>query len=508
MDSARVVHGGLVARNTLLNLVGQGLPLIVAVATMPYVIRGLGPERFGILALSWVVLSYLGFFNLGLGRAATKYVAEELGRGGESSVQAITWTVVLAQTALGILAGLVLVLLTPVLVTRILNIAEGYQEEAILTFYLLAPSVPFVLVTSSFRGVLEAAQRFDLVNAVRVPFSAANFVFPVVGVMLGWSLPGIVGLLVISRIVALVVHYRLCVAVFPSLKGAPRPEAVRLRELLTFGGWVTVSSLVGPILLNLDKFIIGAVITMSAVTYYTAPYEIVTRLWILPTSLVAALFPAFSTLQGSNQPEAFGTLWARSTRHLLFFLGLGIVAVIALAPDILKVWLGSDFVENSTLVLQILALAVLVNSLAQIPYSIIQAVGRPDLTAKFHLAELPVHVILTIVLVSMWGIPGAALAWALRAALDALLMVLAARSLTSTTFRHFLAEGVPQTALLLLAFGILAALIVEAVTPPGLRVPLVGVSLVAACGIVWVWLFDEGDRARLVRFVRARSVRR
>src|SRR5690606_31513931 len=77
--TATEVRGRLLARNALLNLVGLGAPILVAVAAIPAVVRGLGEERFGILAIAWMVIAYLG--ELGVGRATTKFVAEALGAG-------------------------------------------------------------------------------------------------------------------------------------------------------------------------------------------------------------------------------------------------------------------------------------------------------------------------------------------------------------------------------------------------------------------------------------------
>jgi len=70
-DSRVEICGSLLARNTLLNFIGQAVPLLVGVATIPFIVRGLGTERFGFLSLAWVVLGYFAIFDLGLGRATT-----------------------------------------------------------------------------------------------------------------------------------------------------------------------------------------------------------------------------------------------------------------------------------------------------------------------------------------------------------------------------------------------------------------------------------------------------
>lgn len=97
MNRVMETRGSLLARNTLLNFIGQVVPLLVGVVTVPFIIRGLGTERFGLLSLAWVVMGYFTIFDLGLGRATTKFVAEALGKGDEDQVPRLVWTAVTVQ---------------------------------------------------------------------------------------------------------------------------------------------------------------------------------------------------------------------------------------------------------------------------------------------------------------------------------------------------------------------------------------------------------------------------
>ena len=67
------------------------------------------------------------------------------------------------------------------------------------------------------------------------------------------------------------------------------------------------------------------------------------------------------------------------------------LCTIALAQDGLRLWLGPEFAQHSFRVLQWLAVGVFINSLAQVPFSLLQGVGRPDITATLHLIELPLY---------------------------------------------------------------------------------------------------------------------
>ena len=82
------ITGKLITRNWAFNLLGQGLPLVVGLFTIPWLLRYLGVERFGVLSITWAVLGYVGQFDLGLGRATTRYVADSLGRGANAELPA------------------------------------------------------------------------------------------------------------------------------------------------------------------------------------------------------------------------------------------------------------------------------------------------------------------------------------------------------------------------------------------------------------------------------------
>jgi O-antigen/teichoic acid export membrane protein len=88
--------------------------------------------------------------------------------------------------------------------------------------------------------------------------------------------------------------------------------------------------------------------------------------------------------------------------------------------EVLTLWLGAQFASRSFLVLEWLAVGVLINSLAHVPSSMIQAIGRPEVNAKIHLLELPLYLALAWWMISHYGIVGAAIAWAGRVTVDAI----------------------------------------------------------------------------------------
>lgn len=497
------IRSDILARNTLLNLAGQGLPLLVGLVAFPFIIEGLGKDRFGILSLAWVMLGYFSVFDIGLGRSTTKYVAEALGKGDEDQVPRIVWTSVTVQGILGVAGSLAFVAFIPLIVERILNIPSDMIEEATSTFYLLALSVPLILISSSFSGVLEAAQKFDLVNAVRVPSSLFSFLIPLLGLALGFQLPGIVLLIVISRFLSLAALIIFAFRVFPLLRNYSAQWGLFV-QLFKFGGWISVSNITGPILAYLDRFLIGTLLSMATVTYYTAPFEVVTRLWIIPGSLVMTLFPAFSTLSGLGQHHQTRGFLLRATRYLLILIAPIIFILIAFAHPLLDIWLGADFSHNSGLVFQILAAGTLLGVLAPVPGAILHGYGRPDIIAKLYLAYIPLNFVIVIFFIKTWGLPGAALSFAVRTLLDTLLLFLIALNVARQSLYSFLREMVPSLSAVASA-GVLLLFILWTTA----SVPLRGVAVTGIIAlflfVAWTRILGEEDKSKLKSLIKGKG---
>jgi O-antigen/teichoic acid export membrane protein len=414
--------GRALARNTIYNLLGQVLPLLVGIVAIPVTAHYLGAARFGLLALIWSILGYAVAFDFGLGRATTKFVAEYLSLGRHAELRRVAGLTVASQTGLGVVAGTFLALAGGWL-TRVLGIPAGIEREARTALLALAMSVPFVALSASLRGVLEGAQRFDVSNLVRGPLAVAGFAVPAIVAPLGGSLTVIVLVLLGFRLAACWV---LAVAIGRSLPGFRwefRPSWKTLRPLLAYGGWVSVSNAVSPVLTYLERFLLASLAGVAAVAYYAAPFEAITRLLIVPASLAGALFPLVSADTARPRPgRGSERLVGRALLFLLPALVIPAGLVAVLARPVLRIWLGPVYAANGASALTILATGVVVCGVAHLPSAYLYARGRPDLPALFHLLELPAYAVAAWLLIAAHGIAGAALAWTLRVTLDAVLL--------------------------------------------------------------------------------------
>ena len=101
---------------------------------------------------------------------------------------------------------------------------------------------------------------------------------------------------------------------------------------------------------------------------------------------------------------------------------LPVLLLVTYGPTLIALWLGEHFAQAAGNATRVLALGLFFNTIATVPFNFLAAIGRPDVAARFHVAELFVHLPLAWWLVERYGILGAALAWSLRVTLDAFLL--------------------------------------------------------------------------------------
>jgi O-antigen/teichoic acid export membrane protein len=193
-------------------------------------------------------------------------------------------------------------------------------------------------------------------------------------------------------------------------------------QLFRFGGWMTLSNIVSPLMVVADRFIISNVLGAAVVAYYTIPAEFMIRLLIIPAAITTTLFPVFSKdLSEKNHDNSFA-LYKKSLNVISLMMGT-ITACIFIGADFgLRIWLDPEFAERSSTVASVLAVGILFNSMAQVPHAYIQASGDARSTALIHVFESALYIPTLLLLMKMHGILGAALAWTFRALLDLVLL--------------------------------------------------------------------------------------
>jgi O-antigen/teichoic acid export membrane protein len=407
----------------LFNLLGNVLPILTALVSVPVIAHHAGIDRLGALGIVWGLIGYFGFLDFGLSRVVTRRVAlaVEQNRTAEelTELRGFLWW----WATPGLIAITLLLIVSRSVFSRFLP-GGWLGMELDRGWIWIALCIPITLMTNWLRGALEGVQRFARVNLLRTIFGAWNYAAPALVVLVAPTLNAMIAVITLGRLLALLAHAWACLQVEPGILLGHAPRRLSsVRLFFQEGGWMTVSNLIGPLMVYSDRFVLAALLPARAVAWYVTSQEVMLRTLLIPGALAGVLFPKFSKATHLPTDSAAFRLYQRSIRLISAMMLPLCTLAAALAYDALRLWLGESFAANGYRVVEIIAIGIFVNSIGHLPFAWLQGMGRSYLTARIHLIELPIYALGLYLWVERTGIEGAAWMWTIRVSADCLLLL-------------------------------------------------------------------------------------
>jgi O-antigen/teichoic acid export membrane protein len=416
------------ARNSLYSLVGSTLPLMAAIVTVPLYIATLGGERYGALVIAWTMLGYFGQADFGIGRALTQRIAASRDADA-ATVARIVWSGISAALVLGVLLAVVTYAAANLFFSDVFKVEGELRNELISALGALALCSPVVMLTGAASGALLGKEQFGVVS---LGYLVSNLALQVLPLLAAMTISGDLRTLIVASLAGRGLGLLVMGGVLQArlLRGhRPSLSLQEIRRLARFGGWLMVGTLIAPLMIYSDRFVIGSFMGAAAVAAYTVPYQIAFRTLILPESVVGVLFPRFAAL---DEPRAtidggqFSVVIAQAFAPI-------VIGLICLSEPLMHLWLGAQLDPRSVRVAQIILAGVWCLALASVPWAHIQARGSPRFTAAVVAAELPFYVLLLMALGHAFGLIGFAAAFALRGCANSIVLLQGAKFLTRST---------------------------------------------------------------------------
>ncbi|MBW5438029.1 flippase [Bradyrhizobium canariense] len=401
---------GLFFSNTILNYVGQGLILILTLATTPYTVRRLGPELFGIVALVQVIAGFGSLLNLGIGRALTKYVSELYWKGEFQTIGQLFQT----AWATCLVAGLIglIVLIVPRQLIGGLFFRGGPDVDAVASFaiYLAALGLFTTMLLEAISSLPIAVQRFGVLNAINVMVGAVRCLGPVAVLACGYSIRAVLVVILASNLLAVGAFAFASKSFIPGLSFVPRFSSSAFRRLLSLSLPLFLSAIFSLIVAKVDRLILAYYLPLAAVTYYTLPSLISDKASASAANITSVVFPFTSELHSMGAHDKIHELYLRSTKILTLITLPFTVILLSLPGPILQLWLGSEYAEQGAVVLRALGAATFLSAISGVATVTSLGVGQAWVPAIFAFSSSGVTLLANLVLVPAYGINGAAFA--------------------------------------------------------------------------------------------------
>jgi O-antigen/teichoic acid export membrane protein len=315
------------------------------------------------------------------------------------------------------------------------------------------------------------------------PLMVMYYIGPLLAFRIFHSLIAPILLILILRLAGTYFFWRLSVSAMPGLVKAPISLAA-LKPVLRLSGWMMVPNMVWPILNYFDRLAIASFVSAAATGYYSTPGDVITRLALIPISISTSAFPAIAASQNTCGANTCRVIRRSFLAAISAVLPVSLVLLL-FGDVLLRLWLGRDFAAHSAQTFRWFSLGLIFLSANSITAGAIEALGHPEINAKFSIVELVVFVPTLAIAVKTLGLPGAAEIWCLRATVDFCLLL-------GILHRLLPQLRSSQTPMIVGATsaGVLGALCFIPASIPSKAIELVA-SLISYFAVLWLFALNE-----------------
>ena len=395
------------ARSALWNWGSVATTMAVAFVLSPIVVNRLGARQYGIWVLLGSLVGYAGLLDFGVRGAVTRYVARLHAEAAHERARRLVSTALTVFTGLGALAVLLAILCALFLVQRF-NISAEDAGTARVVLVLGGFGVAATLLGGAFGGIVVGLQRFDIAAKIDVVANIVRALAVYTALNMGY---GLVGLATVQLVVAVgLVSADILVArhLYPELRARPGPlDRSAVHDIVSFSFYSTLFNSASMIVFYSDSVVIGAILPVAFVTYFAIAGNLIDYSRSVIRGLSATMTPHISALQVHAAPSVNAVVLRSMRVASLLILPIGITFLLR-GGHFIGLWMGAAYDAQSGRLLRILTLGLIFAAAGQVLYSSLMGANLHRRIARFNVVEACANLGLSVLLLKMIGIDGAA----------------------------------------------------------------------------------------------------
>jgi len=386
----KIVLGNFISLTTL-----QGISYILPIAVLPYLIRVIGMEKFGLIAFAQSLVQYFMILtDYGFSLSATRTIALIGEHKKKISVLfSSVMTVKLIFAAISLLALCVILYLVP-----------RFRDDWIVYFLCFGTVIGNTLFPVWFFQGKEKMSYIAVVNVISgLTYAICIFIF--INAPEDYLLVPLIGSLlsITSGVLGLYIAFKKFQLEFIFQKYADIK-----RELKT--GWdIFISVLAVNVYTTSRVFAVGLLTNNVLTGYYSLAEKIANIIQTFPMdSFTRAVYPRISHIFAKNKQRALTIMYRIQDGITLGFV-ISLPIAYFLAPWIISLACGVVYKEV-VFALRLLLAAVFFVGANNFKVQFLLVCGKPDLYAKIHIAAALSGLPLIFILIKKFSYVGAALA--------------------------------------------------------------------------------------------------
>jgi O-antigen/teichoic acid export membrane protein len=408
-NAARAMTGAAsTSRNVTTSYALRALRGASVLVLTPYLFRELGVAGFGTWSLLFTVATIFSLVELAAALGVTKQVAELAGTGRTIQLRELVGAAAAVMLGLGVLA----LGLSVVLGLAAQGLASPGEHATFATGAVIIGAAQVVrLPGQAYGATLMGLQRYDLYNVGEALTVLAFVIGAVVALELGGGIDALAVAYAVSLLGGAGTWVLLLGRVRPDALAPPSRRASTARRSVFAYGWRTLLiDSMDFIAQRMDTLVVAAIRGAAAAAPLAAATRLISGVQSLVLPFTNVLLPIVAELHVQRRREELIRGFVLSTRVALQVTLLAAGGLAIFAGDVVRTWLGptapavTDDIVVVLMLVQILILPAVPSG------RVLLGIGRLRAITVLAIVEGLGNIGLSIVLVSQWGVIGAAVA--------------------------------------------------------------------------------------------------
>ena len=474
-------------------LLGGNLVLIVGgYAFKIYLARTVGAEGLGLFALGETLMGFALLLTLwSLDETVFRFIPQFTALKATDRLQRLLWAAIFHVLVFGILVASILFF------TRHFWAARVFHNNAlsgVLCFFalMLPPRALSVLFRQIARGYKEVKWIVISQSFIAFPCKVA---LSLILIAFGWGLSGWLVGEAFAYIVSAAMLGWLVWRLTPQAARTPLREIRQEPTVYAFAGTMIGISLLSVTANSLGPLLLGIYLSARDVGVYSVALTLVGIMTLVQSNVNSVFAPHIPELYAADSITELMEIYYRVTRCNLAATFPLFVIYVLMAPDVMGIF-GGEFAQGS-LVLVILAVGGIIDLGAGPMASLMKLTGHERLVLLADLFKLLLATATLLLLLPIFGLAGAALAWSVTTTGFFLLLYLFAK-------RFFPLYFYSRAMLILLASGggflILAWILVHFLKIYLAPLPRLVTTCIMLYALWGIWVFGRVMDAKDKKF--------
>ncbi len=335
-----------ITKNTIANYVGQSYVSLIGIVMLPFYLRYLGAEGYGLVGFFIVMQAWLQLLDMGMSPTLARQVAHERGAGEEEQLvdlRSLLRSIELIFFVLGAFMVLGVWLFSPWIAAEWINVQKLPLAEVAYCITLMGMMVGLRWFASLYRSGIQGLEWQVWLNGANIVFATLRYVGA--WVLLLWITQAPRHFFEFQLLVGTA---ELAVMAIRFYSGLPYVRRVgvfgfswaTLKPVLPFTAGIAYASLIWVLLTQLDKLILSHLLPLRQYGYYALVTVIAGGVLSFSNPISQALLPRMTALLAEGREATMLALYRKAT-HFVVVLMFPLTGTVALfSRELLYAWTG------------------------------------------------------------------------------------------------------------------------------------------------------------------------